>query len=45
MDFKMLIGLVVVFGALAAGWWLGWFAPATRALMELKRNSIAVHQP
>lgn len=39
-DKKLLIGMLVVFGALAAGWWFGWFAPITKQFQQMKKNVV-----
>ena len=36
-DLKTLFIMVVVFAALAAIWWCGWFGPVTYYFMEIKR--------
>ncbi len=36
-DYKMLIGILVAMGALAAIWWFGWFGPITEQFLQIKK--------
>jgi hypothetical protein len=37
---KLLIGVVLVFGALAAMWWFGFFRPVTNMFQQIKKNAV-----